>query len=190
MIRHYLADANGSRSYLPAEQDKLLSPCKLLIVGTLAERIEWILENCRDDSGEKWNAKTLSLAAGLSQAVVGQIKRGDVKDVGGQTLWAIARTAKVSYFWLGTGGGHPRNPDVPGVDMDFLEPGETYESLHLWPVLLRTAKVLAPNIEPPTWEKVGKGRVLYPGQPVTAQTLVCVAELVMKTMPPAEKSIP
>jgi len=154
----------------------------------MGERIEWILENCRDDSGKEWNAKSLSLAAGLSAGHVGLLKRGTVTGPEPGTLEAIARTAKVSYRWLGTGEGLPSDPDIPGLEPRGSITGNTYGSLPLYPRLLATAKILAPDFEPWVWIEVGKAGILLPDVPVTAKTLVGVARIVMESVPPPEEN--
>lgn len=63
--------------------------------------------NTRGPDGKKWNAKTLSLAAGLSQNHVGQFRRGEVRGGQSETLDAIAKAAGVSTEWLVSGRGEP-----------------------------------------------------------------------------------
>lgn len=157
-----------------------MSACKSLPVDTLAERIAWILEHCRADSGEKWTAKSLSAAAGLAEAHVGMIKRGLVKNPGNDTLEAIAKKARVSYLWLGTGQGRPTDDDDRLV-VD--QAGGSYGELGIWPRLLVTARQLAPEIEDWVWEEVARAKILL-SAPVTARVLVGVAKLVMENVPP------
>lgn len=74
---------------------------------TLATRMQWVLENRRKQDGDRWDAKTLSLAAGLGSSHVGQIARGSLRNPQLSTLNAIARKAGVSAAWLATGAGSP-----------------------------------------------------------------------------------
>jgi transcriptional regulator with XRE-family HTH domain len=55
----------------------------------------------------------LSLRAGLAQAVVGQIERGDVEEPVTSTLVALADALDVPLDWLATGrGDDPLAPDA------------------------------------------------------------------------------
>jgi transcriptional regulator with XRE-family HTH domain len=180
MIKYYLDPSDESRSYLYLNRDKSLSRCTLSGVETLAERMKWILKNCLADDGTTWTAVRLSLAAGLTQTHVGQIARGTVKNPGNDTLEAIAKTARVSYRWLGTGEGRPTDSDLISA---VTQAGDRYCDLPLWERLLDTAKMLAPHIEEWVWAEVGKAKRLL-DSPVTAKTLLGVARLVMEELSP------
>lgn len=86
---------------------------KLADVTTLADRIEWIL------ASRGTSARALSLAAGLSQSHVGQLKRGQLSSqVAAGTLAAIARAAHVDPHWLQTGEGSPEVTTSPVNSLD------------------------------------------------------------------------
>ncbi len=148
MIRTYLAEPSESISYLTSASltvgDKALSRGKLRGVTTLGDRIDWILEHCRAPSGDKWNAKSLSLASGLSETHVGQFKRGTVKRGQGETLAKIAVTAGVSAEWLITGKGEPIEETRIEYDV-----GELYPNLVAEVAFLLEQK----EISPPTGRK-------------------------------------
>lgn len=55
--------------------------------------------------------RALSLRAGLAQAVVGQIERGDVTSPALETVSKLAVALEVSLDWLVTGAGE--GPDTP-----------------------------------------------------------------------------
>lgn len=80
-------------------------------VKTLGERVEWILEHRRTPTGDRWTARGLSDAAGLSPAYVGLLKRGAVKAPRIDGLRAIAEAAGVSAGWLASGEGTPDSDD-------------------------------------------------------------------------------
>ncbi len=85
---------------------------RLSIVSSLAERLQWILDNRLDAKGKAWSRRSLSLAAGLSQSHVGQLIRGTLGDrPAAETVAAIAAAAQVDVVWLMTGTG---GPDLPG----------------------------------------------------------------------------
>ena len=51
-----------------------------LMATTLAERMQWIIDNRRREGGARWDAKTLSVAAGLAPSHVGQIVRDGCRE--------------------------------------------------------------------------------------------------------------
>lgn len=63
------------------------------VVQTIADRIQWVLDNRKRPDGRPWKAKPLSLEAGLGGPHVGMIARGDVTNVKTETIYAIARAA-------------------------------------------------------------------------------------------------
>lgn len=82
------------------------------MAATLAGRMQWILANRRKSGGDPWDAKALSLAAGLGSSHVGQIARGALKNPQLETLQAIAAAAGVSAAWLATGAGNADSDDL------------------------------------------------------------------------------
>lgn len=82
---------------------------------TLAARMQWILANERRPGGDPWDAKALSLAAGLGSSHVGQIANEKLRNPNLRTLQAIARTAGVSEAWLVSGAGNPDSDDLATV---------------------------------------------------------------------------
>lgn len=91
--------------------NSLLFGGSLPVVKTLGERVEWILEHRRTPTGDRWTARGLSEAAGLSPAYVGLLKRGAVKAPRIDGLRAIAEAAGVSAGWLASGEGTPDSDD-------------------------------------------------------------------------------
>ena len=82
---------------------------------TLAERMQWILDNRTQKGGAKWDAKTLSVEAGLSPSHIGQILRGETTKPRLDTLLKIAEAGHVSASWFASGKGHPDGDDVAAV---------------------------------------------------------------------------
>lgn len=82
---------------------------------TLAERMQWIIDNRRREGGARWDAKTLSVAAGLAPSHVGQIVRGETTNPRLDTLRKIAETAGVSESWFTSGKGTPDSDDAAAV---------------------------------------------------------------------------
>ena len=68
---------------------------------SLRERVEHLLQQVSD-----LDAKELSLLAGLSPSHVGQIRRGQVVSVQGETADRLARVTGASRAWLAFGEGN------------------------------------------------------------------------------------
>jgi transcriptional regulator with XRE-family HTH domain len=189
MIRNYSHRLFESRSYLSRGRDKIFSPCKPGPVDTLANRIQWILENCRDPSGEHWSAKGLSLAAGTSPGYVAILARGEVINPGKDTLGKIARAARVSYRWLAFGLGLPSDEDAgPAEDgQERIQPALSEQPNYS--EVLHTAKIMAPEIESWAWTRVGEWNVTLI-VPLNAGILIELARIVMRYEPPPKRSNP
>jgi transcriptional regulator with XRE-family HTH domain len=74
----------------------------LALVATLADRLQWIIEN-RGFKG----AADLSTKAGLARGTVGHMIRGTTKGGQSGTLQKIAQAGDVSPDWLVSGRGEP-----------------------------------------------------------------------------------
>ena len=117
---------------------------------TLATRMQWILANKRRPGGDPWDAKALSIAAGLGNSHVGQIANEKLRSPNLRTLQAIARTAGVSEAWLVSGAGNPDSDDLATAAMP-------ESSVPIHGNVLGWAEVLAedqrehPDIEPEWW---------------------------------------
>lgn len=85
---------------------------------TIAQRLQWILDHRRQSDGTRWNAKALSIAAGLTPNHVGQFIRGTVKGGNNATLMKIARAANVNPLWLTSGAGGPDDEHAPSASED------------------------------------------------------------------------
>lgn len=172
-------------------RDKSLSPGTLADVTTLGDRIQYILDRVPSPSGEKWNAKSLSQAAGLpSDAHVGMLKRGTVKTGRGDTLAKIASAARVSLRWLSTGEGSPTDDDnesrAPGGESS--EP--KFANIPHWDHIRATAKTLEPSIEDWALDIVAQSHPMLTA-PLTPGMVVDLARVVMKHCPrPAGVSSP
>lgn len=73
----------------------------------MVARFAWVLEN-RGLSRSKW-----SRAAGMAQANVGQMMRGERKKIPTETFGRLARAANVDPKWLETGEGTPQGSVDP-----------------------------------------------------------------------------
>ena len=161
-----------------------LSAGKLLAVSTLADRIEWILEHREGPGGKPWSARGLSTAAGLAQAHVGMMKRGDAKSVTGETLAAVARTAGVSLHWLTTGEGSPDTDDVAEPSHSDDEKPVRRNAIG-WDDALPIAKLLQPTWPEWAWEKAGASAPYMIDGPITPQQIVSLARTAMEVASPA-----
>jgi hypothetical protein len=159
-------------------------------VTTLAERIQWILDNCRDPSGEPWTAKSLSQAADLADTHVGMMKRGTVKKVTHETLAKLARAAGVSHHWLVTGEGEPHGRgDAPGADAHHHNGQSRFHARADWVVLLETARAIAPEIPEWVWPIVADSHPLST-VPITPAIVVELGKLVLRHVPPPASAAP
>jgi len=189
VTRPYIASLIGSRSYINAQcdpRDNALCFDTIGGVSTLSERIVFILENCRQKDGTKWDAKALSRAAGLSPSHVNMMKNGRVMKPGGEVLAQIARAAQVSSRWLTTGEGPVTEP-AAAADADDHSP--RFATLLNWHVLLGTARALAPEIPAWAWETVAASHPLHT-VPVTPAHVVRMARIVLELSPPPAPPAP
>lgn len=119
--RHCPGAESESRLYLARSLVSETTSCLDGIfrdVDTIADRLRWILANRRAPDGEQWNAKSLSIAAGLSSNHVGQFIRSTVKGGNNATLMKIARAANVNPLWLTSGAGGPDDEHAPTASED------------------------------------------------------------------------
>lgn len=106
-------------------------------------RLQWILDNLKQPSGDAWNQKALARAMGLpSPAHVGMIVRGEIEDPRGSFLAALVRATGVNGHWLLTGQGEPLHtePTAPPTD---LSDKPLWKNLPNWRELQASAKTLA-----------------------------------------------
>lgn len=86
----------------------------------LDARLQWILDNLKQPSGDAWNQKALARAMNLpSPAHVGMIARGEIEDPRGSFLAALVKATGVNPRWLLLGEGEPLGPEptAPPVDL-------------------------------------------------------------------------
>ena len=68
--------------------------------------------------GRGLSRRGLSLGAGLSQAITGQIERGDIVSPGTATIEALAHALDVDPAWLAWGTGTPPVLPAPKAPAD------------------------------------------------------------------------
>lgn len=124
--------------------------------------MQWILDNRTRPDGRPWKTKPLSLEAGLGGPHVGMIARGDITNVKTETIYAIARVARVSGAWLLTGKGSP--DDVDGHQATDEDERPRWSEREDWPELLAAALLEEPS---PAWvqEKVASMRYELRSEP-------------------------
>lgn len=173
-----------STSYVRNIGDSLLSRGNLVSVSTFSERIEWVLANCRRSDGAKWDAASLSHAAGISSAHVGMIRRGDVKSPRPETVIAIAKAAGVNSNWLLTGDGSADAIDTPSQDVG-VRARPLFSSLSNWSALRESARALDPAL--PEWalDEVGQSHPLAT-VPITPRQVVQMARIALELLPPPD----
>lgn len=92
--------------------------------GGFQKRIEWILEH------RGMSRRSLSLRAGLSQAHVGMILRGEVgEEVTLRVVHAIADAGRVDRNWLSTGDGDPDLSSEDGGEQRWTALAPRYPNL-------------------------------------------------------------
>lgn len=164
--------------------NSLLFGDSLPLVSTLGERVEWVLEHRRTPSGDRWTARGLSEAAGLSPAYVGLLKRGAVKAPRIDGLRAIAEAARVSAGWLATGEGNPDSDD------DTRAPSNSDSAVpHMgnaigWDDAERAARTQVDYPEA-VWEAARKVAPLAVRGIVSEQDVIDIARMVARLSDPA-----
>lgn len=153
----------------------------LHLVSTLDERIQWILDNCTREDGQRWNQKSLSQAAGLGDNHVGMMRRGTVKKPTADSLASIARAAKVSYRWLASGEGDPFGDASAPDATESSSP--RFKNILNWRALLEMARAIAPDVPEWVWPIVAESHPLST-VPLTPALVVELARTVMRHMPP------
>lgn len=157
---------------------------------TLAERIKWILDNCRTVEGKPWTAKDLSLAAGLTQSHVGQIKRGTVAGGNSDTIKAIARAAAVSAGWLLTGEGQPIEPseDERPLALASTEQGTEWRRIPGFEEAANEVRRRAPIAPARLLEEIGMRNGRRAPNPMTADWLLVEVHQALKAMSVPERA--
>ena len=160
-------------------------------MNTLAERIQWVLDNVRRSDGKHWGVKSLAMVAGLGQSHISSILHGKVKNPQMNTIEAIARTAGVSVPWLMSGDGEPMRILDSSLDQSELEPyaalWETDPILGnspLWPALLAGAKQKRPNHPQWVWDATAESRPQLPGLDPSVSIVVLVSDIALELVAP------
>lgn len=149
----------------------------------LDARLQWILDNLKQPSGDAWNQKALARAMNLpSPAHVGMIARGEIEDPRGSFLAALVKATGVNPRWLLLGEGEPLGPEPTAPPVD-LSDKPLWRNLPNWRELLASAKTLSPGMPPWVWDRIADSAPMLSSPPTPAM-LASLAELYLKHEPP------
>lgn len=168
----YPALASGSSIYSVATETTLY-PGGILREMEIAQRFQWIFDNRPRDDGKAWTAKSLSREAGLSEAHVGMVMRGQIKSPSVETLRPLAEKAGVSLAWLATGQGTPESDDSARGPSTTESERPELQGIPGWADAVALAKHEHPHI--PEWAWNAAGAMAPRDVPVV--TVAMVAEL-------------
>lgn len=181
--------ASERSTYNPFETvNSSLSAGILGPVNTLAERVEWILKHRRRPDGTRWSQRALSEAAGMSPAVVGMLRRGDTKDVRGETLRHLAAAAGVSLAWLATGKGTPDEDDDARGPSTAESGVPHFGNAVGWDDARREAERTHPYIPAWAWDQAATMAPMHLRSVVTPEQVVSLARMALQLADPRAMS--